>query len=203
MGAVKNMPLPQTKKDVRTFLGHMGYYRTFIPQYASIASPLTDLTRKTAPNRVIWTPACQFAFEKLTSLLSTAPVLHAPDFDREFVLQTDASDREVGAVFSQVDEKGEEHPLAYFSRKLLPREERYSTIEKECLSIKLAIQAFRVYLQGTAFTVQTDHRALEWLDRVKDNNARLTRWSLFLQPFEYRVRYRPGRGNDSWLCNIQ
>jgi len=75
---------------------------------------------------------------------------------------------------SQQTEGEGDKPVAYFSRKLLPREEKYSTVEKECLAIRLAIHAFRVYLMGRAFTIQTDHRSLEWLDRVKENNARLT-----------------------------
>ena len=95
--------------------------------------------------------------------------LRNQDFVRPFILQTDALERGVGAVLSQKDETGEEHPIAYFSKKLLPREEHYSTVEKECLAIKLAIQAFRVYLLGRKFTIQTDHRSLEWLHRLKEN----------------------------------
>ena len=67
------------------------------------------------------------------------------------MLQTDASDRGVGAVLSQLSDDGEEHPIGYYSRKLLPREERYSTVEKECLAIRLAVAAFRVYLLGRKF----------------------------------------------------
>jgi len=81
--------------------------------------------------------------------------------------------RRVGAVLSQQNEQGEEDPVAYFSKKLLPREEKYATLEKECLAIKLAIHNFRSYLLGKQFTVQTDHRALEWLHRSKENNHRL------------------------------
>ena len=90
-----------------------------------------------------------------------------------------------------------DHPIAFFSRKLLPRDERYSTVEKECLAIKLAVQNFRTYLLGRSFQIQTDHRSLEWLDRLKENNARLTRWSLFLQPYQYTVQYRQGRRNGN------
>ena len=112
-------------------------------------------------------------------------------------MQTDASERGIGAVLSQLDEDQEEHPIAFFSRKLLSREEKFSTIEKECLAIKLACQSFRVYLLGRPFLIQTDHRALEWLDRLKENNARLTRWSLALQPFQFEVKHRPGRDNGN------
>ena len=193
--AVETFAVPNTKKDVRSFLGLAGYYRKFIPNYASTAAPLTDLTRKNSPAQVHWTTECSLAFGKLKTALSTAPVLQALDMQKEFVLQTDASDRGVGAVLSQIDEHDAEHPVAYYSRKLLPREEWYSTIEKECLAIKLGIHALRVYLLGKPFTIETDHRALEWLDRVKDNNPRLTRWSLYLQPYQYRVVYRPGHTN--------
>lgn len=96
-----------------------------------------------------------------------------------------------------MDDTGTEHPVAFYSRKLLPREERYSTVEKECLAIKASTHSFRVYLLGRKFTIQTDHRALEWLDRLKDNNARLTRWSLALQPYQFTVRYCAGTSNNN------
>ena len=171
---------------MRRFLGLTGYYRKFIPDYAA---PLTDLTRKSKPNRVAWTTECDRAFQELKLILCSSPVLASSDFTRPFTLQTDASDRGVGAVLSQYDDDGLEHPVAYFSRKLLTREEHYSTIEKECLAIKLGVQAFRVYLLGRPFVIQTDHRALEWLDRLKDNNHRLTHWSLVLQPYQFAVTY--------------
>ena len=121
--AVSTFPVPKTKKDVRSFLGLTGYYRKFMPQYATIATPLTDLTRKTGPICVKWTPECNEAFKKLKELLRSAPVLRAPDFTKEFILQTDASERGVGAVLSQKDEERVDHPVTYFSRKLLPLEE--------------------------------------------------------------------------------
>ena len=106
---------------------------------------------------MIWNDSCDVAFQSLKQRLCSPPVLRGPDFTKEFILQTDASDVAVGAVLSQKDEEGHDHPVAYFSRKLLPREVRYSTIEKECLAIKLATHAFRVYLLGREFVIQTDH----------------------------------------------
>ena len=195
--AVASFPVPKTKKEVRTFLGLSGYYRKFIPGYAGIAIPLTDLTRKSAPTTVCWTEECEKAFSQLKALLCSEPVLRSPDFSRDFVLQTDASERGVGAVLAQIDDQGEEHPVAYFSRKLLPREVNYSTVEKECLAVKLGVNAFRVYLLGRSFQVETDHRCREWLDRMKGDNARLTRWSLSLQPYDFTVRYRTGVSNTN------
>ena len=147
--------------------------------------------------------ATKKAYSKLIELLCSSPILQSPDFSRPFILQTDVSDRGVGAVLSQQGEDGVEHPVSYYSWKLLPREQRYSTVEKELLAIKLATNAFKVYLLGQKFTIVTDHRSLEWLDRLKENNAQLTRWSLALQPFDYRVKHRPGIENgkaDALSC---
>ncbi len=110
--AVQEFPAAVTKKQVRTFLGLSDYYRRFIPQYAAIASPLTDLTRKAAPSDVIWTDSCDQAFQKLKTLLSNSPILASPDFTQQFILQTDASDRGIGAVLSQLDGTGMDRPVA-------------------------------------------------------------------------------------------
>lgn len=195
--AIRKFPVPQTKKEVRVFLGIAGYYRKFIPNFSSVATALTDLTKRKAPNQVQWTKECDTAFQLLKQLLCSEPVLKTPDFDRPFILQTDASDHGVGAVLSQRDKDGIEHPLGYFSRKLLAREENYSTVEKECLAIKLGVETFCVYLIGRQFEIQTDHRALTWLDRLKETNARLTRWSLTLQPYSFTVVYRKGSMNGN------
>ena len=142
--AVEDFLTPTTKKQVRAFLDLTGYYRKFIAEYADIAVALTDLTRKNAPNRVKWTTSCVEAFKALKDRLCSSSILKSPDFDRKFILQTDASNRGVGAILSQQDSDGVEHPVAFYSHKLLPREERYSTIEKDCLAIKLAMHAFRL-----------------------------------------------------------
>ena len=119
------------------------------------------------------------------------------DFTKTFILQTDASNRGVGAVLRQLNDEGKDQPVAYFSRKLLPREQRYSTVEQECLAIKLGVEAFKVYLVGEPFVIQTDHRSLKWLNRLKENNSRLTRWSLALQPFSFVVEHRAGTANGN------
>ena len=198
--AVANFPVPQTKTHVKEFLGLTGYYRRFIPNYATLATPLTDLTRKSAPIQVQWTKECDRAFNKLKQQFCSAPVLSSPDFSRPFLLQTDASERGVGAVLSQRSDQVEDHPIAYFSKKLLPHEERYSRIKKECLAIKMAMNIFRMYLIGRHFTVDTDHPSLVWLDKLKDSNSRLTRWSLALQPYDFTIVHRSGSANGNADC---
>ena len=195
--AIRQFPTPQTKKDVRSFLGITGYYRRFVANYSDIAAPLTDLTKKNAPNKVSWMPSCEQAFNTLKERLCSEPILKSPDFECPFILQTDASEYGVGAVLSQQTEDGQEHPVAYWSRKLLPREKRYSTIEKECLAIKLAVSTFRVYLLGRPFSIETDHRSLTWMERLKHTNSRLARWSLALQPFHFTIKHRAGKDNGN------
>ena len=169
--AVKEYPQPTTKKDVRAFLGLVGYYRRFVPQFAEIAAPLTDLTCKGKAQNVEWVEKHESAFQKLKDHLTTMPVLHVADPSRPYILQTDASDRGLGAVLSQADDLGEEHPVSFASRKLLPQETIYSTIEKECLAVAWALKVFHVYLCGQSFTVQTDHQPLSWLQQMKNANS--------------------------------
>lgn len=126
---VKQCEAPKTKTQVRAFLGLTGYYRRFIPNYAVVARPLTELTKKMAPTKITWTAQCEAAFQELKRLLCSAPVLVSPDFEKALVLQTDAFEYGVGAVLSQRDDLGCDHPITYFSRKLLPQEVRYSTVE--------------------------------------------------------------------------
>ena len=143
-----------------------------------MAVPLTNLTRKECPEVVVWTEECDKAFNALKNVLTSTPVHNSPDFEKTFILQTDASNYGVGTVLSLTDAEGLDHPVAYFSHKLLDREQKYSTIEKECLAIKLAVKAFQMYLLGQPFIIQTDHQTLQWLSNVKDENSHLARWSL-------------------------
>ena len=124
-------------------------------------------------------------------------MLSNPDFSKPFVVQVDASNRGIGAVLSQTDDSGEEHPIAYLSRKLAPREINYSTIERECLGIIWAIQSLRHYLFGKQFMVQTDHHPLRWLLHMKDKNQRLLRWSLILQEYSFDIVHQKGTANGN------
>ncbi len=127
--AVRAAPRPSTKTQVRAFLGLAGYYRCFIPNFSSLAAPLTDLTRKGQPERVIWSPETEEAFHQIKRALTEEPVLRAPDFGCPFLLQTDVSEAGLGAVLSQVQE-GEEHPVLFISRKLTNAERNYATVDE-------------------------------------------------------------------------
>ena len=167
-----------------------------MPDYATISAPLSDATKKSMPTTTVnWSSECDRAFIRLKEILCSDPVLQASNFDEVFILQTDASEEGLGAVLSQADHKGQERPVAYISRKLLPRE-TYFTIEKEALAIKWAMEKLKVYLLGSEFMVQTDHAPLQFMERHA-NNARVVRWGLALQPFRFSVRYRQGHCNQN------
>jgi hypothetical protein len=101
VSTIRNFSQSLTKKHVHSFLGLTGYYRKFIPRYATLALPLTDATRKDQPNKVVWSVECEVAFQALKAALCSHTVLMSPNFHKEFILQTDVSDRGVGAVLSQ------------------------------------------------------------------------------------------------------
>ncbi|XP_078248527.1 uncharacterized protein LOC144588886 [Pogona vitticeps] len=193
--AVRGWPRPNTKRKVESFLGLVGYYRKFIPRFSEIAAPLTDLTRKKADDRITWTSDCEEAFQRLKQALIHYPVLRAPDFDREFIIYTDASNRGVGAVLCQEDENGDQHPVSYLSRKFQKGERHLATVEKECLAIVYAIQKAKPYIWGRHFVLCTDHSPLQWLKTMKTHNSKLMRWALNLQDYDFEVKVVRGSVN--------
>ena len=162
-----------------------------------MAEPLTELTKAKHPSKIKWNAKSEEAFCKLKELLVTPPILRVAQPSKPYVLQTDASEKGLGAVLSQAAQDGTEHPIAFASRKLLPREVNYSVIEKECLAIVWALQVFNVYLYGQEFCIETDHQPLSWLDRMKNSNQRLTRWALAVQPYCFRMSHRSGSKNGN------
>ena len=190
--AVASIQPPSTVTELRAFLGLVGYYRRFIPRFATIASPLHCLLQKDSVGE--WTEECQQAFDNLKKRLLEPPILKRPTPEDEYVLQTDWSQQAVAAVLCQ-HQDGREHPIAYASKSLNHAERNYSATEGECLAIVWACKYFRQYLYGKPFVLQTDHSALKWLMETRDLTGRLARWSLKLQEYTFEVRYRPGASN--------
>jgi hypothetical protein len=189
LAPIFQMPTPTTKKQIQSFLGMAGYYRRFIPKFADIVRPLTNLTK--GGEHYTWTPECQAAFQTIKAHLTKPPILAYPDFTLPFELHTDASNDGLGATLVQ-HQAGQERVISYASRTLKSAETRYSTTEKECLAIVWAIKMFRPYLHGTRFTIVTDHQPLTWLFAFKDPVGRPARWALQLQGYDYECKYRPG-----------
>ena len=162
--AVKYWPQPKSTSDVRQFLGLASYYRSFVTGFASVAAPLTRLLEKNCIFQ--WTPAAQHSFSILKHRLTPSPVLAFPDFQKEFILDTDASLTGIGAVLSQIED-GKERVVAYASRTLSKAERRYDVTRRELLAVVSFIHHFRYYLLGKRFTLRTDHEPLKWLFNVR------------------------------------
>jgi hypothetical protein len=191
---IQQVQAPTTKKQLRSFLGLVGYYRAFVPNFAAIAVPLTDLTRKGSPNSLDWGEAHARAFESLKRYVANPPILRLPDVSKPFILQTDASCDGIGAILLQ-EEAGVKHPVAFASKKLLPREQNYSTIEREAYAIVWGVQKFENFLYGQHFSLETDHQPLQYLNNAKFQNGRLMRWALALQPYRFTIRAIKGCEN--------
>jgi hypothetical protein len=192
--AIVSLPLPDSVKGVKGFLGMAGYYRKFIHNFAHLSQPLEAMTRRGVAFE--WDLERVAAFEAIKQALVSAPCLAAPRWDEEFILTTDWSCAAIGAVLSQIDPvTGLEHPIAFASRALTAAERNYAPTEGECLAVKWAVDKFRYYLHGRRFRLRVDHQALVWLDSARFNNSKLERWALALQEYDYSVEYIKGETN--------
>ena len=185
-------PAPKNLKQLRRFLGMASWYRKFLPDFATIAESLTRLTKQSVAYE--WGETEQSAFEQIKALIASAPVLHRPSFNHQFVIQTDASDTGLGAVLTQTID-GEERVLCFASRTMTAAERNYSVTERECLAVLWAIRKFRAYVEGYHFKVITDHSSLKWLCNLHNPTGRLARWALEMQAYDYDVEHRKGSMN--------
>lgn len=194
LDAIKKYPIPKTVSEIQSFLGLIGYYRKFVKDLAKITKPLTQCLKK--GSKITHNQQFIEAFNDCKKLLVNAPILQYPDFTKEFILTTDASNFALGAVLSQ-GPVGSDKPIAYASRTLNQSETKYSTIEKELLAIVWACKHFRPYLFGRKFTICTDHRPLTWLFSLREPNSKLIRWRLRLEEFDYKIIYKKGKLNSN------
>jgi hypothetical protein len=222
---IKNYPRPENLTQLRGFLGLAKYYRKFIKDFAKIAKPLNDLTKgnrgqpleirdgikmkrkksekekKTKDFEFIekWKQEQEKAFEQLKEKLITAPILIYPNFEKEFILYTDASKIALGAILHQEGNDGKEHVIAYENKTLNQTEQNYSTTELECYAVVWAIEKFSYYLEGNKFTVVTDHNALKWLFNKVEPKGKFARWIMKIQPFiqDMEIIYKSGKKHQN------
>ena len=192
--AIQILEPPKTKKQLRSFLGMISFYRRFLPNLSTVTAKLTDLLRKGAKEPIQWGQEDKSLFEQVKDMLASPPVLMLPDLTKPFCLRTDASMYGMGAMLFQYWDN-EPMPVAYASQKFLDREKNYCTTERECLAIVWAINKFQYYLRGREFILETDHHPLVYLETFKGSNSRLLRWALSLQPYKYKVVYISGKDN--------
>jgi hypothetical protein len=146
--SVQKSKLPRTRPELRSFLGLCNVYRRFIPQFAKIAAPLTKLLRGEIREPYTFSDDQEMSFEKLKEMVCSAPVLALPKLTGEMVLDTDASNEQLGCCLQQRGDDGHLHPLGYWSRQLNPAEVNYSSTEKEALAVVWSIKRLRPYLEG-------------------------------------------------------
>lgn len=188
-------PVPSTVRAIRGFLGLAGYYRRFIRDYGAIAAPLTKLLKK---DGFRWSKEAEATFTALQRALTTAPVLQLPNFDKEFVVECDASGSGFGAVLHQGHDA-----VALFSRQIGPRHAQLAAYETELIGLVQAVRHWRPYLWGRPFVVKTDHFSLKYLLDQRLSTIPQHQWASKLLGFDFRVEYKPGATNtvaDALSC---
>lgn len=189
-------PPPTTTKGVAKFIGMTNYFRRFVPNFAQIAAPLNDLRKKGC--KFEWGETQQAAFEALKSALVNSPVLAIPDFNKKFIVQTDASNAGIAAVLLQESELGR-RPVAYISRRLSETERKYSVYECEALAVLFALERFRFYLEHREFELETDNQALSWVLARPRKTGRIARWAVRISAFQFSVKHI--RGSDNCIAD--
>ena len=185
--AVLDWPLPNSLKQLRGFLGLIGYYRRFVKGYATIAAPLTNLLKK---DSFKWSASATTALNKLKEVMTSAPVLAIPNFKEPFVLETDASGTGIGAILSQ-----SEHPIAYFFKKLSSRMQKQSAYIREFHAIMEALAKFRHYLLGHKFIIRTDQKSLKELLEKRLQTPEQQQWLPKFLGNDFVIQYKSDREN--------
>jgi hypothetical protein len=193
--AIRALPEPHTKKLLRGFLGMCNFYRMYIPNFSSVALPLTEMTKKSQSNRVILNDEQRRAFLLLKEKLCTCTHLYAVDFTKPFHLFTDASDLALGVALTQLAEDGSHKPVAFASAKFSGAQLNWSTIEKEAYSVIYALKKFEHLLFGHEIHLWSDHNPLSYITSSVPQAPKLTRWALSLAKFDISVKHIAGNLN--------
>nr|GEW35133.1 reverse transcriptase domain-containing protein [Tanacetum cinerariifolium] len=189
---IAKLPHPTIVKGVRSFLGHAGFYRSFIQDFSKIARPMTHLLNKKTP--FVFSIDCVNAFETLKKNLTEASILVVPDWNLPFKLVCDASDFAISAVLGQCKTKHFQ-PIQYASKTMTEAQIHYTTTEKEMLAVVYAFEKFWPYLVLSKSIVYTNHSALKYHLSKQDAKPRLLRWVHILQEFDIIIRDKKGSEN--------
>ena len=186
--AIQEMPPPQNKAGISTFLGMVNYLCKFLPHLSSLTKPLREVLRK--ESLFIWDEQLQSCFDLIKNTLSNDATLSYFDVSKEVTLSADASKDGLGACLTQNSK-----PIAYASKSLTDTQKRYAQIEKECLAIYFAAEKFHTFIYGRPVTVETDHKPLVniFCKPLSDAPPRLQRMLLQLQKYQLNVTYKPGK----------
>ena len=157
---ISNLPTPKCVRDIRSFLGHAGFYGRFIKYFSAIARPLCNLLAKDVP--FAWSQACEASFDKLKNMLVSPPIMQSTNWNLLFEIMCDASDYAIGPVLGQREDK-KAFVIYYASKTLDSAQANYTTTEKEFLAVVFALEKFRSYIVGSSVTIFTDHATLKYL----------------------------------------
>uniref|UniRef100_A0A670JY26 Gypsy retrotransposon integrase-like protein 1 n=1 Tax=Podarcis muralis TaxID=64176 RepID=A0A670JY26_PODMU len=187
---------PRNRKEVQKFVGFANFYRKFIKGFAMETAAITD-TLSSKKKKFTWTDQAEQSFRRLKRLFASEEQLLHVNPSKPMRVETDASDRAVGAVLLQQDPQGNWRPCAFYSRKLSKSEQNYTIWDRELLAIHAAFKAWRHFLIGARHTVQvrTDHKNLEYWRTARFLNQRHIRWAEFFADFDFRIEYIPGDNN--------
>jgi transcription antitermination factor NusG len=192
--SINEWPTPRNEKHVASFLGLLGYYRRFIKDFSRVSLPLSELAKEKV--KFTWGPDQEESFQKLKQIVTSDQVLVLPDYDKQFVVTTDASGYAVGASLQQMDDETKRlRPIAFFSKKLSEQEMRWAVYEQELYAIVLSLEEWRHYLVGRKFKLITDHQSLIHLKKQQHLTSKQSRWVERLSDFDYEAEYLPGRSN--------
>ena len=203
--SIAQCPPPDTYTKVKSFVGLVGHYRHFIKGFAKIAAPLYDLTsgdnKDKKSEHVDLSPEACEAFDRLKAACLQAPILSFPDFNKLFLLETDASGRGLGAVLSQKQADGHYHPIAYASHVMNETEQRYHSNKQEFLALKWAVtEQFHEYLSPygknwNEFVVRTDNNPLTYIFSSANLDAAGQQWVAHLSSYNFSLEYQKGKDN--------
>ena len=196
--AVTEWKRPSTNREALQFAAFVCYYHRFVPGFSELSKPLYELGRKRTYE---WTDEHEESFQKLRTAIITAPVMSYPQAEGEWILDTDASGFAIGAALSQMqpneDGELEERAIAFGSKALEPRQQRYCTRRRELLAIVHFVKVFRAYLYGRHVTIRTDHASLKYIKTMNNPDDQFARWIEILEETYYTIEIRKG----SLHCN--
>ncbi|KAI4293445.1 hypothetical protein PAPHI01_2719, partial [Pancytospora philotis] len=196
---IKDYPVPTNVKELRSFLGLTSYCRNFIAKLAELSVPLTDMLKRSpsSATQITLNEKQLNAFRKIQNAISDESALAIPDYSKQFILITDASQTAASGILAQVSPQGVEQVVSFFSQKFSESQTKYSATQRELLAIIESIKYFKPYLLHDKFKIRTDHKALTALKESDDANSMLFRWSLYLSTFQYEVEYIKGELNPA------
>ncbi|GBG74376.1 hypothetical protein CBR_g18787 [Chara braunii] len=192
VASIRDWPRPQTVTEVRSFLGICGYYRNFVKNYSTVASPLTDLTRLDTAWE--WSDECEAAFKRLKHALMNHEVLMVPDPQKPFIVTTGASQYGIGAVLAQQDGK-KLRPMEYMSKKMPSKKLAKFTYERELYALYKALVHWRHFLLGRFFYLRTNHHTLKWIKTQPTLSDTLKRWIEVIDQYDFKLEYLKGDYN--------